>query len=77
MKHTNGVIRNGRDATREVIESVCRIKDVVKECKLIESLQAKLGHNNSLLASAMARRTELLTVELNGTTKYNVKIGVN
>lgn len=75
MKNTK-VIRSS-NATREVIQGVVETRQALEECRFIEALQAKLGHNNSLLESAMAKRCEKLSIVVNGSTKYNVKMGMN
>jgi hypothetical protein len=66
-----------RTATKAVVQGVCESRDALDDCRLVASLQAKLGTNNSLLNSAMARRCEALSITFNGSDKYNVKLGQN
>lgn len=70
------VIRRSNHTTREVTRGVVETRQALADCRFIASLQAKLGSNNSLLASAMAKRCETLSIAVNG-DKYNVKLGKN
>ena len=77
MSNTKTIRRDKHSVTREVLRDVSTIRSLIADCKAIQSLQVRLGGSNKMLDAKMASKTAEISCVLNGTTKYNVKMGVN